>query len=144
MKNNSHHIVLVRGHRAVASLNTALKITCKHVYWFYSVSQANDNDQQGSENSHVIYRIANCKPNVCSNFALAGNSGLLAVNSPLDYENLVGVEGVITITVWAIDNGSPQLTGNTTVQITVEVSVSIGVGFFTGECTFNFIVQICQ
>lgn len=74
---------------------------------------ARDGDEIGSANAAVSYRIVD--GNDAGHFALSRTSGLITLNSPLDFENQTN----FTLTVQAFDGGAPQQRTNATVIVLV-------------------------
>ncbi|PAA73840.1 hypothetical protein BOX15_Mlig023527g6 [Macrostomum lignano] len=77
--------------------------------------QAIDEDLKGNNNSLVMYKIY--AGDSGSNFNITASTGILGVQSPLDFENLTS--STINLTVMAYDGGVPSL--NSTVLVTVTV-----------------------
>ncbi|XP_069123365.1 cadherin-23-like [Argopecten irradians] len=81
--------------------------------------KANDNDEPGTNNSMVRYRLDIPDPNLQSNFTINDTTGELIATEPLDYENLTypSENGQIRLIVIAYDLGTPSLESNITVII---------------------------
>ncbi|XP_053381726.1 protocadherin Fat 4-like [Mercenaria mercenaria] len=83
--------------------------------------EAHDNDKEGTNNSAVVYDIANTSvANFEKNLTIKPNTGEVHLKSTLDYEKLVNSSGVIYITVQAKDNGKPRRSSSVTVTLNVQ------------------------
>lgn len=83
--------------------------------------QAHDDDQPGTDNSRLVFSLL--PGPYSSNFSLDPNTGLLKNVGPLDREAIdPALEGRIVLTVLVADCGSPSLSTDVNVTITVEVS----------------------
>lgn len=84
--------------------------------------QAQDDDEPNTNNSHVVYTIIESLNH--TKFSLNGTSGQLYLDSLIDYENedVMKVNGVVTVVILAEDLGSPALSTNISVKITVQVN----------------------
>ncbi|XP_059167286.1 cadherin-23-like isoform X3 [Physella acuta] len=83
--------------------------------------QASDEDEPGTNNSLVSYRISHTPPNLSSNFTIGASTGVITVTNALDYEKLSkDLNGVVTLTIEAFDAGNPVLSSSVAVNVTVE------------------------
>ncbi|NXM60474.1 CDHR2 protein, partial [Illadopsis cleaveri] len=79
--------------------------------------QAIDNDQPGSPNSKLGFKIL---PGLFSNnFTINADTGEMHSKEPLDHEALEDERGQMVVTVMVYDHGEPPL--NTTVNVTITV-----------------------
>ncbi|KAL3877553.1 hypothetical protein ACJMK2_035250 [Sinanodonta woodiana] len=84
--------------------------------------QATDRDQNGNPNSLISYEILNVT-DLERNFTIDKQTGNIRLAALLDYEALNNsLNGMIIVTVFAYDNGSPPMNGSAIVNITVQVS----------------------
>ncbi|XP_052863308.1 cadherin-23 [Anopheles cruzii] len=85
--------------------------------------EARDNDQAGSPNSAVEYRLLDTRH--AEHFHVGLKTGRLAIREAVDFEQLDGGSATettraITLTVEASDRGSPPLTAEVTVTVYVQ------------------------
>ncbi|KAL3877556.1 hypothetical protein ACJMK2_035253, partial [Sinanodonta woodiana] len=81
--------------------------------------KATDADQNGTENSEVVYTIENTTWD--SNFTINNISGEIRLESEIDYEALDdSFEGVINLTIVAFNKGSPAKSSSVIVSIHVQ------------------------
>ncbi|XP_069123032.1 cadherin-23-like isoform X3 [Argopecten irradians] len=82
--------------------------------------EAYDDDQQGTNNSEIRYRIADIPAGLDRNFTINSTTGEIVVTSPLDYEKLdPALNGKVLLRVEAYDLGEPQK--QRTIPVTIEV-----------------------
>lgn len=87
------------------------------------VVEAHDEDQPNTANSLVHYRIERWPNGLKTNFSIHPTSGLITLETPLDYEKLdPALDGKIVLVVAAVDSGAngTALTSTVLVNITVE------------------------
>ncbi|OWF48736.1 cadherin-23-like [Mizuhopecten yessoensis] len=83
--------------------------------------EAYDDDQPGTNNSEVRYRIVDIPAGLDHNFTINSTSGEVAVTSPLDYEKLdPTLKGKVLLQIEAYDLGIPQKRRSIPVTIEVE------------------------
>ncbi|XP_076446801.1 cadherin-23-like [Babylonia areolata] len=75
--------------------------------------KATDNDKENTPNSEVLYSLPGS-----SSFTVNATSGEVGIRSPVDYESVSG--GVVRLTVYATDRGSPPLSSSVEVVVTVQ------------------------
>ncbi|KAK3610662.1 hypothetical protein CHS0354_028042 [Potamilus streckersoni] len=81
--------------------------------------KATDADKNGTENSEISYSFGTTSWK--SNFGINVTTGEIRLIFPLDYETLDNTcYGVINLTVFAYDSGTPPKFGNATVTISVQ------------------------
>ncbi|XP_060077744.1 cadherin-23-like [Ylistrum balloti] len=82
--------------------------------------EAFDDDQPGTNNSEVRYRIVDIPSGLNNNFTINSTSGEVAVTSPLDYEKLdPDLKGKVLLKIEAYDLGVPQK--QRAIPVTIEV-----------------------
>ena len=86
-------------------------------------SQATDDDQPGTSNSHVKYRISQASDGLDNKFLIDSESGVITLRDKIDYESLTpSLNGRVIVTVVAYDLGQPSKSASADVQVQVEVS----------------------
>lgn len=87
----------------------------------FSYIQAHDRDEEGSNNSKIVYQILS--EDITANISIDMSSGKLYFVQPVDFEKLSNNLGKINITIEARDLGDPSKAANITAVITVEVNL---------------------
>lgn len=85
--------------------------------------QANDDDESGTLNSQVEFRIVKASADLEAKFSVNRTSGVITMVDTIDYELLpASLGGRVLLEIEAYDLGSPSLTNR--INITVEIEVS--------------------
>ena len=88
--------------------------------------QATDDDQPGTDNSRVRYRITQASSGLLSKFEIEPVTGMITLRDKIDYEGLdPALNGRVLIGIEAYDLGSPSRSSSVSVTIQVEVSLTL-------------------
>ena len=89
--------------------------------------QASDNDEKGTNNSFIGYKLGHVSPYMFhDNFHINETTGEFSTQNTVDYEDFnVTSDGKIHVEVIAFDMGKPQLSGSSTIIVRVIVSMCV-------------------
>ena len=85
--------------------------------------QATDDDETGTVNSEVMYRITKASAGLATKFSVNQTTGEVTMVDMIDYETLpMSLGGRVLLEVEAYDQGTPELANR--INITVEIEVN--------------------
>lgn len=97
---------------------------CGLVDNLFFLLKATDDDEPGTNNSHVMYRIGQASSGLENKFQIDPDSGEITLKSEIDYESLPSsLDGRVIVTIVAYDLGDPSKSASVDVTVQVEVNL---------------------
>ena len=88
--------------------------------------QATDDDEPGTDNSRIKYRIVQASNGLQNKFNINPDSGVISLRNKIDFESLdSALDGRVLVKIEAFDLGTPSLSTSVNVIVQVEVSLNV-------------------